>query len=42
LRFEYSKVKKKANINDMPAVEKYMNEIEQLRKKLVIENNLIK
>jgi len=42
LIFEYCRVKKKFNIQHILAIEKYINEIEQFRKKLLFEKNAIK
>ena len=42
LKFEYVRVKEKFNIKNISAIDKYISEIEQIRKRLSLEKSLIK
>ena len=42
LKFEYGRVKGRFDIESISAIEKYISEIEQLRKKLSLEKNKIR
>jgi len=42
LKFEYGRVKERFKIQRLLAIENYINEIEQFRKKLLFEKNALK